>query len=91
MAHLFFSSFLKGFNDDVLKTLITFYLMKPVEPNVPLRPYLGPECYIANVDDVDRRLKVEASFKRLLSKRPRHLLKPEIYHWEKIYKVIKSN
>ena len=61
--------------------------MKPVEPTIQQRPYLGPECYIANVTDADRRLKVESTFKHLLSKRPRHLLKPEIYHWEKIYKV----
>uniref|UniRef100_A0A0P5S287 28S ribosomal protein S30, mitochondrial n=1 Tax=Daphnia magna TaxID=35525 RepID=A0A0P5S287_9CRUS len=77
----------KGFNDDVLKSLIKFYLIKPTEPQVNLRPYLGPELYISNVNDTTRRQKVESNFKYLYSNRPRHLLKEEVYHWEKIYKI----
>lgn len=81
--------FFKGLNEDVLKTLIKFYLMKPAEPQFELRPYLSPERYIANVSDTKRRLQVEKNFKHLMSNRPLHLPKPEIYHWEKIYKVIR--
>lgn len=62
-------------------------MMKPVEPQVELRPYLSPARYIANDSDLKKRDTVEKSFKHLFSNRPRHLLKEEIYHWEKIYKV----
>jgi hypothetical protein len=53
-----------------------------------MRPYLSPELYIGNVSDTERRKQVETTFKHLFSNRPRHILKDEIYHWEKIYKVI---
>ena len=61
--------------------------MKPVEPQMELRPYLSPERYIANVTDLKKRETVEKNFKYLISNRPRHLLKEETYLWEKIYKV----
>ena len=76
-----------GFNDDVLKSLIKFYLIKPIEPQVKMRPYLSHELYIGNVSDTERRQKGEKNFKFLFSNRPSHILKDEIYHWEKIYKV----
>ena len=71
-----------------MKTLIKFYMMEPVKPQIELRPYLGPELYIANVTDSKRRDVVEKTLKHLFSNRPRHKRKEEIYHWEKIYKVI---
>ena len=91
---IFFKGFLKiigidstGLNDDVLKKLIAFYMVKPVEPNFELRPYLSPERYIANVRDEKKRLAVEKNFKFLTSNRPSMLPKDEIFNWEKIYKV----
>jgi len=77
----------KGFNEDVLKNLIKFYLMKPVEPNYELRPYLSPERYISNTADAKKRTTIDKNFKYLMSNRPRHLLADELLHWEKIYKV----
>lgn len=77
----------KGFNEDVLKNLIKFYLMKPVEPSYELRPYLSPECYISNSTDPKKRAAIDNNFKYLNSNRPRHLLADELFHWEKIYKV----
>ena len=71
-----------------MKTLIKFYMIEPVKPQIELRPYLGPELYIANVTDSKRRDVVEKTLKHLFSNRPRHKRKEEIYHWEKIYKVI---
>lgn len=82
---------LKGFNDDVLTKLISFYLAQPVEPAVNLRPYLSEEKYIANIEDTMKRKRVEQVFKHLMSNRPRLLVKDEIMPWEKIYKVIKSS
>ena len=78
---------LAGFNEDVLKNLIKFYLMKPVEPSYELRPYLSPECYISNSTDPKKRAAIDNNFKYLNSNRPRHLLADELFHWEKIYKV----
>jgi hypothetical protein len=52
-----------------------------------MRPYLSPELYIGNVSDTERRQKTEKNFKFLVSNRPNHILKDEIYQWEKIYKV----
>ena len=78
---------LLGFNEDVLKNLIKFYLMKPVEPNYELRPYLSPERYISNTADAKKRTTIDKNFKYLMSNRPRHLLADELLHWEKIYKV----
>lgn len=74
-----------------MKTLIKFYLIKVVEPQMELRPFLSQERYIANITDLKKRENIEKSFKHLVSNRPRHVRKEEIYHWEKIYKVIFSH
>jgi small subunit ribosomal protein S30 len=77
-----------GFNDDVLRNLIKFYINEPKERNIEMKPYLGlDEQKIADIDDADRRIFLEEKFKHLFSGRPRHKLIPEVYHWEKIYKI----
>ncbi|KAK1116980.1 hypothetical protein K0M31_017030 [Melipona bicolor] len=77
-----------GFNEDVLKTLITFYINKPEQKNECMTPYLGESVkHIADIADVGRRTWLESTFKHLMSNRPRHVKKPEIYHWQKIYKI----
>lgn len=78
-----------GFNEDVLRQLIRFYLLRP-EPraNVEMTPYLSAaEPIVADIVDPERREFLEQRFKHLMSNRPRHRLTPEIYHWEKIYKI----
>lgn len=77
-----------GFNDDVLRKLINFYINAPAERNINLKPYLGEdEKIISDIKDPDRQEFLERIFKHMTSNRPRHLLVPEIYTWEKIYKI----
>lgn len=78
-----------GFNDDVLKNLIQFYINKPVERSaIDMKPYLSKdEPIVAYIDDEKRRQFLETGFKYLNSNRPRHRLVPEVFHWEKIYKI----
>jgi small subunit ribosomal protein S30 len=77
-----------GFNEDVLKQLIHFYINQPVASNRNMKPYLGEyEQTVADIDDDKRREFLETRYKHLVSNRPRHRLTPEIYAWEKIYKI----
>lgn len=77
-----------GLNDDVLRNLIKFYINEPKARDVNMKPYLGiDEQRVADIENVDRRLFLEEKFKHLFSRRPRHKLVPEVYHWEKIYKI----
>jgi len=78
-----------GFNDDVLKMLIQFYLNAPKErPDTVMKPYLGENVkVIADIEDEARREWLEKYYKHLVSNRPRQRLMYEIYHWEKIYKI----
>lgn len=64
-----------GFNEDVLKKLIVFYMNMPAErTNVNMKPYLGESTkHIADIVDSDRRTWLENHFKHLMSNRPRHL------------------
>lgn len=79
---------LVGFNDDVLRHLIRFYRNVPKERNVELRPYLGEEEQtVADIEDVKRREFLEQTFKHIMANKPRHRLEPEIYNWEKFYKI----
>jgi len=53
-----------------------------------MKPYLdNVEKHIADISDNKRREWLEAEFKHMYSRRPRHILPPEIYHWERIYKI----
>lgn len=77
-----------GLNDDVLRNLIKFYINEPMARNINMKPYLGlDEQKIADIDNTDRRLFLEEQYKHLCSDRPRHRPIPEVYHWEKIYKI----
>lgn len=79
---------LVGFNDDVLRHLIRFYKNAPQERNIEMRPYLGEEEQtVADIEDEKRRAFLEKNFKFLMTNKPRHRLDPEIYNWEKIYKI----
>lgn len=79
---------LVGFNVDVLKQLVQFYSSVPKERDYEMAPYLdAEEQQVADYEDVEKRTWLEATFKHIFSKRPRHRLLPEIYLWEKIYKV----
>lgn len=77
-----------GLNDDVLRNLIKFYINEPKKRDIIMKPYLGiDEQKVAHIDHVDRRLFLEQQYKYLTAKRKRHRLVPEVYHWEKIYKI----
>lgn len=78
-----------GFNDEVLRHLIRFYVNRPKERlATDMRPYLNKEYpRAAGIPFGPRREFVEKRFKNLMENRPRHLLVPEVYNWEKIYKI----
>lgn len=63
-----------GFNEDVLKSLMKFYINMPEERvDVNMKPYLGESVkHIADIPDVERRKWLEEHFKNLVSNRPRH-------------------
>ncbi|XP_050667859.1 39S ribosomal protein S30, mitochondrial [Leptidea sinapis] len=78
----------KGLNEDTLKMLIQFYVNAPVERDHELKPYLGhEEQVVADIEEDERRNWLEATYKHIVSNRPKHVLMPEIYLWEKIYKI----
>lgn len=64
----------QGFNEDVLKKLITFYINMPAaRSNENMKPYLGESVkYVADITDPERRAWLESRFKYLMSNRPRH-------------------
>ncbi|CAG9856704.1 unnamed protein product [Phyllotreta striolata] len=78
-----------GFNDEVLKNLLKFYLNRPESPlGINLTPYLSNEEKLcSDYEDDHKRKWLEDMFKFLMSNRPRHKLVYEIYAWEKIYKI----
>ncbi|KAK8751009.1 hypothetical protein OTU49_015091 [Cherax quadricarinatus] len=77
----------KGFNPEVLKTLISLYLKKGVERENPT-PYIGPCKHLGNHPASEEYREAFHQYLHcLFSGRPRNLLKPEMYLWEKIYKV----
>lgn len=78
-----------GLNSDVLLQLIMFYINTPKERvEVNLKPYLcSTETRVADIEDDNRRMFMEQAYKHLVSNRPRHRLVPEVYQWEKIYKI----
>lgn len=79
-----------GFNDDVLRQLIKFYITAPKERGYDMKPYLDKqEEAVADIDHLERREFLESRFKHIFSRRPRHRkdLIPEVYLWEWIYKI----
>jgi small subunit ribosomal protein S30 len=79
---------LQGLNEEVLKNLLTFYVNQPAARDYNMKPLLGEkEKKIADLEDVKQRDWLEKTFKHVMSNRPRYRLVPEIYSWEKIYKI----
>lgn len=81
---------LLGFNDEIVRHLIRFYRNAPKARDHEMRPYLGAEEQtVADIEDPKRRAFLESAFKHILSNRPRHRVDriPEIYDWERIYKI----
>lgn len=63
-----------GLNEEVLKTLIKFYMNMPEERvGIDLKPYLGKSVkVIADIEHDERRNWLEKQYKHLVSNRPRH-------------------
>uniref|UniRef100_A0A1A9VU90 Uncharacterized protein n=1 Tax=Glossina austeni TaxID=7395 RepID=A0A1A9VU90_GLOAU len=81
---------IKGFNDLVLRQLIKFYTKIPnvQRSAAELQPYLNAQTKrIADYVEDEKRDFLDKTYKYLASNRPRHLELPEIYSWEKIYKI----
>ncbi|XP_076748855.1 mitochondrial ribosomal protein S30 [Xylocopa sonorina] len=80
---------IEGFNEEVLQKLITFYANVPAErSNENMKPYLGKTVkHVADIEDPERREWLEQKFKHLMANRPRHLMMPEIYNWQRIYMI----
>lgn len=63
----------KGLNEDVLKHLIKFYANDPeARKNVQMKPYLGNDMVIADIEHDERRIWLEQKYKYLQSNRSRH-------------------
>ncbi|XP_045450072.1 28S ribosomal protein S30, mitochondrial [Melitaea cinxia] len=78
----------KGLNEDVLKMLVQFYLNTPEERDHDMKPFLGKEeQVVADIEDDNRRCWLEERYKHLVANVPKHNLLPELYLWEKIYKI----
>jgi small subunit ribosomal protein S30 len=54
---------------------------------VDMKPYLGSEKYAENLADLEYRNFITEQYKFFASNRPRHMPKPEIYLWEKFFKI----
>lgn len=79
---------LQGLNEEVLRNLVKFYINQPKVREHDMKPFLHPkEKKAADLEDVQQRDWVEKTFKHIMSNRPRHRLVPEVYQWEKIYKI----
>lgn len=77
-----------GLNDEVIRHLIRFYTNAPKKRDHEMKPYLGEhEQTVADIEELKRREFLEGRFKYIMSNRPRHRLMPEIYNWERIYKI----
>lgn len=64
----------EGFNEEVLKNLIKFYVNAPQsKEGVEMKPYLSHGSkLIANIEDPERRIWLESRYKHLMSNRARH-------------------
>ncbi|XP_063709738.1 large ribosomal subunit protein mL65 [Culicoides brevitarsis] len=78
-----------GFNPDVLKNLLHFYVNAPEKrEDVDMKPYLDPKApRAALIEDELRREFIEKTYKHLMANRKRHERVPETYLWEKFYKI----
>ncbi|XP_058823399.1 large ribosomal subunit protein mL65 [Topomyia yanbarensis] len=87
--HIDESGKIHGLNEDVLLHLISFYVNAPkVREGIEMKPYLcKTEPRVADIVEENRRTFMEMTYKHRTSNRPRHRPDPELYQWEKIYKV----
>lgn len=80
-----------GFNENVIQQLVRVYTNVPSAIRAPreLMPFLPNPMVqrIADYEDSEKRHFLENTFKHITSNRPRHLDIPELYLWEKIYKI----
>jgi len=78
-----------GFNMEVLKTLVKFYLNKPKERiDVDMTPYLDKEApTISQLEHEERREFLDELLKKLALNGKKHLPDPEYWNWEWIYKI----
>ncbi|XP_022224173.2 28S ribosomal protein S30, mitochondrial [Drosophila obscura] len=75
------------FNDATLKQLLRLYTNVPKVERAAneLHPYVTART--SDYENTHQRDFIDKTFKHLCSKRPRHLQLPEIYLWEKLYKI----
>ncbi|XP_065200688.1 large ribosomal subunit protein mL65 [Planococcus citri] len=80
---------IKGWNDKALLHLISMYINAPKERvGVDLCPYLNKdEKLLSQIKDDKRRNWLHEFYQHTASHRPSHRLPPEIYDWERIYKI----
>jgi len=78
-----------GWNDKALELLVEAYLNAPeAREGVDMKPYVNKSVpLVKDIDHEERRVFLHDRFRHLYSNRPRHQLLPEIYDWERIYKV----
>ncbi|KAH8354871.1 hypothetical protein KR084_012880 [Drosophila pseudotakahashii] len=79
------------FNDTTLRQLLNFYANVPsVQRTIEeQQPYVASD--ISAYENTEQRDFISKTFKYLASNRPRHLELPEIYLWEKLYKIDNKN
>lgn len=82
---------LQGFNEDVLKNLITLYINEPkAKEGVNLKPYLGKnEKVAADYEDIVKAEWLERQHKHIQSNRPRHKKDQmyQVYDYERIFVI----
>ncbi|XP_059478935.1 large ribosomal subunit protein mL65 [Neocloeon triangulifer] len=80
---------INGFNDEVLKTLVKFYMNEPRErKGVELTPYLHPEVpMVMKIENEDKRVFLEDLFKKICRNGKKTDPDPEYWNWEWIYKI----
>ncbi|CAL4108052.1 unnamed protein product, partial [Meganyctiphanes norvegica] len=77
---------IKGLNEDILISLISLYIKKGIQRE-NATPYLADYKHVGNFPSAEEyRQEFNEYLKILMSNRPRHKEKPEMYLWEKLYK-----
>jgi small subunit ribosomal protein S30 len=78
-----------GFNVEVLKTLLKFYLNEPKErAGVDMTPYLNKSApTLSKIENQEQRIFQEKLFKNIFANRDKHQPDPEYWDWEWIYKI----
>ncbi|KAH8263976.1 hypothetical protein KR026_009978 [Drosophila bipectinata] len=76
-----------GFNDETFKQLLNFYANVPKLQRTmeELQPFVSSR--LSEFKNSDQSDFIDKRLKHLTSNRPRHLELPEIFLWEKLYKI----